>query len=96
MRLGIFSKAFPTADVEACFAQVVAAGYPAVQFNFASAGLPPLPSAIPDAALTTVLSAKQRHGVTFFHDETCAVVRFLVVAQYKANLLVIIIEVFLQ
>lgn len=63
MRPGIFSKTFPASDAEACFAQVAAAGCPAVQFNFASAGLPPLPDAIPDETLEAVSAAKKRHGL---------------------------------
>lgn len=60
MRIGIFSKTFPAPDVDACFARVAAAGYRAVQFNFASAGLDPLPPTVPDDTVAAVAAAQKR------------------------------------
>lgn len=63
MRIGIFSKTFAAADVDGVFAAVRDCGYQAVQFNFSSAGLPSLPTEIPEAAVAAVRAASQRHGI---------------------------------
>lgn len=63
MRLGIFSRTFAAESVDAVFGLVKACGYSATQFNFASAGLPPLPREIGRDAMRAIGMARDRHGI---------------------------------
>jgi sugar phosphate isomerase/epimerase len=47
MRLGIFAKTFPRPTLAAAFEAVVEHGLDVIQFNFATAGLAPMPAAVP-------------------------------------------------
>lgn len=63
MKLGIFGKTFPGTDPDQVFAQVKAAGFDAVQHNWASSGLASIPESIPDDAAATARQAALRRGV---------------------------------
>lgn len=63
MKLGIFSKTYERATVEDVFAAVAADGLTAVQFNFVSAGLPPLPESIEPAVVARVRRAAETHDI---------------------------------
>lgn len=63
MKLGIFGKTYERATVEEVFAAVAADGLQAVQFNFVSAGLAPLPDAIDPAIVGRVRRAAEAHGI---------------------------------
>ncbi len=63
MRLGTFSKTFPSGDIDDIFAAIRGCGYTATQFNFASAGLPALPKKIPGLVVETLRDASARHGI---------------------------------
>lgn len=63
MKLGIFGKTFPGTDPDAVFAQVKAAGFDAVQHNWASSGLASIPESIPDGTAETARQAAVRHGL---------------------------------
>ncbi len=63
MHAGIFSKTFDAPTVDTVFAAVREHGYRATQFNFASAGLPSLPKAVPPEAVTAIGAARENHGV---------------------------------
>lgn len=63
MYKGIFSKTFATANVDDNFRTIKSLGYAATQFNFASAGLPSLPTAIADEKIEEIAAAARKHGV---------------------------------
>lgn len=64
MQSGIFSKTFATRSVDENFALMARLGFQATQFNFASAGLPALPTQIPDLTLEQIGDARCRHGIS--------------------------------
>lgn len=63
MKLGIFGKTFPGTDPDQVFAKVKAAGFDAVQHNWASSGLASIPDCIPDGVAETAHEAAVRHGL---------------------------------
>lgn len=63
MYSGIFSKTFATASVEENFALIKQCGFQATQFNYASAGLPSLPDAIPENILDEINAARVKHQI---------------------------------
>lgn len=63
MQIGVFGKTFPGADPDGVFAQVKAAGFDAVQHNWASSGLASIPENIPDGAAETARAAARAHGL---------------------------------
>ncbi|MDB5523739.1 MAG: Epimerase [Rhizobium sp.] len=64
MQAGIFAKTFVGTDPQKVLSRASAAGYPCVQYNFACSGLPSMPDAVPEAALASIVSARQATGVT--------------------------------
>ncbi len=62
--LGIFSRTYAPAGVDGIFARIARDGFQAVQFNFASAGLPSLPENFPATVVEDVMAAATRHGLT--------------------------------
>lgn len=63
MKLGIFGKTFPGTDPDQVFAQVKAAGFDAVQHNWASSGLASIPERIPEGVAETTRNAAARQGL---------------------------------
>jgi len=63
MYSGIFSKTFATHSVDENFALIARLGFQATQFNYASAGLPSLPSLISPQTLAEINAARVRHQV---------------------------------
>lgn len=63
MQIGIFAKTFPGADPTAVLTAVRDAGYSTTQFNLACAGLPSMPEAVPDAAISAIAKAAKATGV---------------------------------
>lgn len=63
MYSGIFSKTFATASVDENFALIKQLGFQGTQFNYASAGLPSLPTAIPASILEEINTARIKHQV---------------------------------
>ena len=63
MQLGIFAKTFARATVEEVFAAVAAHDLTSVQFNLSSAGLAPLPDAIPAEVIARVRRAADSRGI---------------------------------
>lgn len=63
MQIGVFGKTFPGTDPDQVFAQVKAAGFDAVQHNWASSGLASIPETIPDGAADTAREAARAHGL---------------------------------
>lgn len=65
MQLGIFAKTFAGSDPLSVLRSAKAAGYEAVQFNLACAGLAPLPDAIADedAVIARIAAAGRDAGV---------------------------------
>ncbi|MCB0045617.1 MAG: sugar phosphate isomerase/epimerase [Caldilineaceae bacterium] len=57
MEIGIFARTFARPTAEEVFDAVVAAGIPAIQFNWLSAGLDPLPGSIDDRIIQQVRQA---------------------------------------
>ena len=64
MQIGIFGKTFPGSDPDQVFASVKAAGFDAVQHNWASSGLASIPETISEGAAATAKAAAERHGLT--------------------------------
>ena len=62
-RLGIFAKTFERPSVEDVFAAVAGHGLATVQFNMASAGLEPVPEAVPDDLAHAIAGAASRRGI---------------------------------
>ena len=62
-RLGIFAKTFERPSVDDVFAAVAGHGLATVQFNMASAGLEPLPDAVPDDLARAIAAAAARRGI---------------------------------
>ncbi|MGD1888845.1 MAG: sugar phosphate isomerase/epimerase family protein [Cohaesibacteraceae bacterium] len=63
MQIGIFGKTFPGSDPDQVFAAVKAAGFDAVQHNWASSGLASIPEAIPEGSAATAKAAADKHGL---------------------------------
>lgn len=63
MRRGIFGRTFPGTDPEAVLDRVAGAGFAAVHWNMASAGLPSMPDAVPDGLPRRIAEAAQARGV---------------------------------
>lgn len=64
MQIGIFTKIFPRPSLELALDAVAATGLRCVQFNFESAGLPPMPDRIPTALAERIHSAATARGLT--------------------------------
>jgi sugar phosphate isomerase/epimerase len=56
MELGIFSRTYQPDGIERIFARIAQDGFQSIQFNFSSAGLPPLPAEFPEAVITEVMA----------------------------------------
>lgn len=63
MQLGIFAKTFLRPTVEEDFAAVAAYGLTSVQFNMSSAGLSPMPDAVPAEVIARVRGAAESRGI---------------------------------
>lgn len=63
MRAGVFAKTFSGTDPMTVLTAARAAGYTAVQYNFACSGLAPMPDTIDDAALHAIREAVDATGV---------------------------------
>lgn len=63
MRIGIFGRTFPGGDPEAVLDRVAAAGFRAVHWNMASAGLPSLPDAVPEGLARRIAGAARARGL---------------------------------
>jgi sugar phosphate isomerase/epimerase len=64
MNLGIFAKTYERTSVDKVFAAAAADHVPLVQFNFVSAGLPPMPDAIDPEVVDRIRNAADKRGVT--------------------------------
>src|SRR5262249_13864701 len=62
-RLGIFAKTFERPSVDDVFAAVAGHGLANVQFNMASAGLEPVPEAVPEDIARGIAAAASRRGI---------------------------------
>lgn len=63
MKIGIFETVFPRESLEVTFAAVRDAGFSAVQFDLASAGVNPWHDEIPDERLLAIRTAAEGNGV---------------------------------
>jgi len=63
MRLGIFAKTFTRPTVEAVFDAIVEHGLSVMQFNFACAGLPSMPTEIPAGLAERIGSAVRKRSL---------------------------------
>ncbi len=63
MKIGIFETVFPRESLEATFAAVRDAGFIAVQFDFASAGVDPWTDEVPDDRVLAIRTAAEGAGV---------------------------------
>ena len=63
MRLGIFGRTFPGGEPEAVLDRVAQAGFDAVHWNMASAGLLSLPDAVPERLAGRITGAARTRGV---------------------------------
>lgn len=63
MRIGIFAKTFAGSDPLTVLAAARAAGFGCVQYNFACSGLPPMPDAVTEAAISAIAGAVAATGV---------------------------------
>jgi sugar phosphate isomerase/epimerase len=64
MQIGIFTKVFSRPSLEGALDAVAATGLRTVQFNMESAGLPPLPDAIPHAQAERIREEMSARGLT--------------------------------
>ncbi|MEF0942229.1 sugar phosphate isomerase/epimerase family protein [Rhizobium sp. BR 362] len=64
MQVGIFAKTFPGTDPLNVLSAARHSGYACTQFNFACCGLPPMPDAVPEAAMTAIRAAVHATGVS--------------------------------
>ncbi|TPN43950.1 sugar phosphate isomerase/epimerase [Mesorhizobium sp. B1-1-4] len=64
MRLGVFAKTFAGTEPAVVLEAVRQAGYETTQFNLACAGLPSMPDAVPDAAISAIRAAARSTGVS--------------------------------
>lgn len=62
---GIFAKTFNRSTVVEVLRAVREHGFELAQFNFACAGLPSMPSRIPESTLVDIRAAQQETGITF-------------------------------
>ncbi|MER8511030.1 sugar phosphate isomerase/epimerase [Mesorhizobium sp. M0976] len=63
MEIGVFAKTFPGSEPAGVLAAVRDAGFAVTQFNLACAGLPSMPDAVPDHAISTIAAASNASGV---------------------------------
>lgn len=63
MQIGIFAKTFPGSDPDTVFGALRAAGFSAVQHNWACSGLASVPEAISDDAQADVVRAAAKYGL---------------------------------
>jgi sugar phosphate isomerase/epimerase len=63
MRIGIFAKTFPGSDPQTVFGALVAAEFPAAQYNLACSGLASLPDSIPAEVSEAVRASSAAYGV---------------------------------
>lgn len=64
MQVGIFAKTFAGTEPLGVLSAVRDSGYAVTQFNLACCGLPSMPDAVPEAAVTAVRTAAQATGVS--------------------------------
>src|SRR5262245_33233973 len=64
MQLGIFSRTYEPVGIDRIFARIAQDGFQAIQFNFSSAGLPPLPTAWPESKIIEVMTSARQRGLT--------------------------------
>lgn len=74
MQLGVFSRTYQPMKtrpmetglngISGIFARIAQDGFQAIQFNFSSAGLPPLPADWPGAAIEEVMTRAKQNGLT--------------------------------
>jgi sugar phosphate isomerase/epimerase len=62
-RIGIFARTFPGTEPEAVLAAVRDAGCDCAQFNLSSAGLPPMPDAVPPGTAGRIAAAARATSV---------------------------------
>lgn len=63
MRVGIFGRTFPGTDLETVLDRVAQAGFQAIQWNMASAGLPSMPDAVPEGLPQRIAEAAQARSL---------------------------------
>jgi sugar phosphate isomerase/epimerase len=63
MQIGVFAKTFPGSEPAGVLAAVRDAGFAVTQFNLACAGLPSMPDAVPDDAISAIAAASKASGV---------------------------------
>src|SRR4051812_18455551 len=63
MRLGIFAKTFQRPTIEATLDAVVSHGLRCIQFNYASAGLPSMPTQLDAAVVDRIAKAIKQRGL---------------------------------
>ena len=63
MRLGIFGRTFPGSEPETVLDRVAEAGFQAVHWNMASAGLPSMPDAVPEGMAGRIARAARERGL---------------------------------
>ncbi|AZN96527.1 sugar phosphate isomerase/epimerase [Mesorhizobium sp. M9A.F.Ca.ET.002.03.1.2] len=63
MQVGVFAKTFPGSEPASVLAAVRDAGFAVTQFNLACAGLPSMPDAVPDDAISAIAAASDASGV---------------------------------
>ena len=63
MRLGIFGRTFPGGDPDAVLDRVAKAGFQAVHWNMASAGLRSMPDAVPEGLARRIAGAARERGL---------------------------------
>ena len=64
MELGIFSRIYQATGIDQIFARIAHDGFQAIQFNFSTAGLPPLPRDWPEAVIKEVMASATQNGLT--------------------------------
>jgi len=64
VELGIFSRTYQPVGIDRIFAQIAHDGFQTIQFNFSSAGLPPLPKEWPETIVKDVMDSATRSGLT--------------------------------
>ncbi|RUU48259.1 sugar phosphate isomerase/epimerase [Mesorhizobium sp. M6A.T.Ca.TU.002.02.2.1] len=63
MQIGVFAKTFPGREPASVLAAVRDAGFAVTQFNLTCAGLPSMPDAVPDDAISAIAAASNACGV---------------------------------
>ncbi|MER9249204.1 sugar phosphate isomerase/epimerase [Mesorhizobium sp. M0590] len=63
MQVGVFARTFPGSEPAGVLAAVRDAGFAVTQFNLACAGLPSMPHAVPEGAISAIAAASGASGV---------------------------------